>query len=600
MSENQQLEGGAYEVIRARLEKGGGELTSRLAALNAARQEVFGSVETELVSTERVSTEHSCTPRDLVAIGENRFLFGYNIQFGLKATTAISDVFAAYDYDPETHVFSPTDLSEVFSDPSFQEDFGYLYKYYKTTTFLKFLVIGPNLYMGMQVGKSISDLKAFKWLIKGDGSLEYLGNRFDHEYRFPNQQEFEWKRAHRDMQRSGEHPHISIEDRVFVETVGGDLTIKVEDNTEDGSGIYEEPVAEADQTLDDAEILYATVGPLILLKILPYREDLYRYLVFNEKTQTVHRVDAIGHSCVLLPDEQGLIFSNGYLLLTGESKVFDTDLTDMRFERRVASANGEDTLFVFYNRISGDYVLLSYNMISQSVETPVVCNGYSLFPDGRMVVFREETEASKHHALQIWQTSYLSDEAASAQATNADSILFKIGNSELVRGMSECREVLTLLRKDDTYGDLYLDLSKKTGDIIDSYFWLAQDETKNLAEPLKDIRGAAGAAIDEFEKVQALRKSTKSRTGEVREASETLLKAVRHSPPDDIFGFVHHLSELRKRRGEVIGLRDLRYVDVTLVDELEQEIATAAEETANKTVAFLLKKEALDPLPQGG
>ena len=35
-------------------------------------------------------------------------------------------------------------------------------------------------------------------------------------------------------------PHINIEDEVFVETVGGDLTVKVEDNTEDGLGIYRE------------------------------------------------------------------------------------------------------------------------------------------------------------------------------------------------------------------------------------------------------------------------------------------------------------------------------------------------------------------------
>ncbi|MDB2428836.1 DNA repair ATPase [Akkermansiaceae bacterium] len=592
---SQQLEGGAYEVIRARLEKGSTELQARMGRLNEQRQEVFGSVETALVSTERVSTEHSCVPRDIIAIGHNRFLFGYNIQFGLKTTTSIEDVFNVYDYDQESHTFSPVPVEEVLSDPAFLDDFKYLYKYYRQAVFLKFMVIGPNLYMGLRIGKTIADLKAFKWLMKGDGTLGYIGNRFDHEYQFPPQQEFEWKRAHRDMQRPGEHPHVSIEDRVFVETVGGDLTIKVEDNTETGSGIYEEPVTEADQTLDDAEIVYAVVGSLILLKILPYREELYRYLVFNEKTQTVHRVDAIGHSCVLLPDEQGIIFSNGYLLLTGESKVFETDLTDMRFERRIASANGEDTLFVFYNRKSGDYVLLSYNMISQSVDTPVVCNGYSLFPDGRMILFRTEEEAQKHHALQIWQTSYLSDEVASSQASNNESYLFKIGNAELVRGMAECREVLTLLRKDDNYGDLYLDLSKKAGDIIDSYFWLGQENAGNLAEPLKDIRGAATSAIDEFEKVQGLRRSTKERTGSVREVVEVLLKSVRHSPPDDIFGFVHHLSELRKRRGEVIGLRDLRYVDAALVDDLEKEVATAADDTAAKTVAFLLKPESLNP-----
>lgn len=593
--EKDQLSGGAYEVIRARLEKGARDLQSRLTSLNDARQEVFGAVETILTSTERISTEHNCVPRDIIAIGHNRFIFGYNIQFGLKATTAVADVFSAYDYDSESHTFHQVAIEDVLGNSSFEEDFHYLYKYYRSTSFLKFMVIGPHLYMAMQVGKTLSDLKTFKWLRKGDGSLEYLGNRYDHEYTFPPQQEFEWKRAHRDMQRSGEHPHISIEDRVFVETVGGDLTIKIEDNTSSGAGIYEEPVTEADQTLDDAEILYATVGSLILLKILPYRESLHRYLVYNEKTQTVHRIDAIGHSCVLLPDEQGLIFSNGYLLLTGEAKIFETALTDMRFERRVASANGEDTLFVFYNRLSGHYVLLSYNMISQSVETPVICNGYSIFPDGTMVLFRAEDEVSKYHALQIWQTSYLSDEVASAQAKNSDSLLFKIGNAELVRGMAECREILTLLRKDDSYGGLYLDLSKKAGDIIDSYFWLGQKESGDLVTPLRDIRGAATAAIDEFEKVRALRRSTLERTGEVRVAVETLLKAVRHSPPDDIFGFVHHLGELRKQRGEVIGLRDLRYVDSGLVEALEKEVSESTDRTAAKTVDFLLKPKSLDP-----
>ena len=59
---------------------------------------------------------------------------------------------------------------------------------------------------------------------------------------------------------------------MFVETLGGDLTIKVENNTEDGQGIYREPVLDADQSLDDAEIRYATRGTLIRLKILPDRE----------------------------------------------------------------------------------------------------------------------------------------------------------------------------------------------------------------------------------------------------------------------------------------------------------------------------------------
>ena len=72
---------------------------------------------------------------------------------------------------------------------------------------------------------------------------------------------------------------------MFVETVGGDLTIKIEDNTDDGLGIYAEPVDDPDQTLDDAEMLYSIVGNLILLKVRPFQENDFRYLVYNEKTQ---------------------------------------------------------------------------------------------------------------------------------------------------------------------------------------------------------------------------------------------------------------------------------------------------------------------------
>ena len=85
--------------------------------------------------------------------------------------------------------------------------------------------------------------------------------------------------TNRNQHQDGEHPHISIEDRVFVETVGGDLTIKVENNTRSGAGIYAEEVEVLDQTLDDAEIHYAILGNLILLKIRPYQEK--RYPIFH-------------------------------------------------------------------------------------------------------------------------------------------------------------------------------------------------------------------------------------------------------------------------------------------------------------------------------
>lgn len=588
----EQLEGGTYEVLRRRLLTHGGELRTRLDSLNHSRQEVFGSVEPSLVATERISTEYNCIARDIVAIGGGKLLFGYNVQMGLKSVTEVEDVFGFYQYDAEGHHFGALEGGPL-EDPEFREDFSYLYKYYRETIFVKFMVIGAHLYMAFRVGKSVEDVKCFKFLIKGHGELRYIGNRFDHEYQFPPQQDFEWKRAHRGMFREGLHPHISIEDRVFVETVGGDLTIKIEDNTESGEGIYEEAVANDDQTLDDAEILYAIVGSLILLRILPYQEKDYRHLVYNEKTKTVTRIDSINDACVLLPEDHGIIFSDGYYLQTGETKRFDNELREMLFERRISSPNGEDYLYLFYNRTSGHYILMPYNLINQSVENPIVCNGYTIFDDGEMVYFRDGEEPQKHHVLQVWQTPFTAEQKSVAD--KEDSFLYKVGNADIVKCMAECHEILTLLQKEDSYEGLYLDLTKKSGDIIDTYFWCGDENAHDLREVLLELKGAADSAIAEFEKVSSLRRSTAEKSKEVVGRSKDITRRARSLRPDDILGFVENLSELRTIRGEVIALRDLRYHDADLIDAAEAEVVDATERVSSDCVEFLLKKEALDP-----
>ncbi|MBP9224572.1 MAG: DNA repair ATPase [Verrucomicrobiales bacterium] len=586
-----QLEGGTYEIIRSRLAGFGAELRKRLGHLNAERQSVFGAVETALVATERVSTAHACIPRDMVPIGNDQFLFGYNVQFGLKSTTALADVFAIYRHDPETHVFTDAGLSLLSVEP-FASDFSYLYKYYRETGFLKFHRIGVHLYMVFQVGKSVNDVKCFKWLLV-DGRLEYLGNRFDHEVRFPPQQEFEWKRADRGMHREGVHPHISIEDRLFVETVGGDLTIKIEDNTTSGEGIYAESVNHRDQTLDDAEIFYAIVGSLILLKILPYQEKNYRYFIYNEKVSTVARVDSIATSCVLLPGDQGVIFADGYHLQTGETKRFDSGLNEMLFERRILSPNGEDILFVFYNQTTGLNVLMPYNLIRQSVATPILCHGYSIFPDGELIYFRGDGAAQKHHTLQVWRTPFMEGPFRTEEKTG--SYLYKVGNADLVRCMAECHEILNLLGKEDSFADLYVDLTKRAGDIVDAWFWVGHEAAFDLKTPLLEIKAAADAAISEFDKVKRLRENAVGELNRISQKAGKLTSASRAARPDDILSFVQTLADLRSVRGEVISLREIRYVDGSVVDALEKSVSETVTAVSSQCVEFLLKPGALAP-----
>lgn len=588
-----QLEAGAYEVIRQRLARQGAELQRRLDQLNADRKAEFGGIETALLATTRLTTENNCVPRDLTAIGPTRFLFGYNVHLGLRTTMRIEDVFGAYDYDAHDHTFH-LNKNGLLADPRFAEDFAYLHNYYKHAAFLKFHRIGPHLYMGFQVGQRATEVKTFKWLVDDEtGALQYLGNRSDHEFVFPTPQEFAWKRATRDMYIHGEHPHISIEDRVFVETIGGDLTVKVENNTASGRGIYSEPVDNRDQTLDDAEVHYAIVGDLVLLKVLPYQEKSWRHLVYNERTREAHRIDSIGESCVLLPDDHGILFPHGYVLQTGEVRRFDTGLPPMRFERRVAAANGEDTLFVFSHLESGSQLLLSYNLITQSVATPQPCHGFALFSTGELILFDGDPEPRKHHVVQVWRTPFVHADAGPARASQ--TFLGKIGNAEIVRAMAECRGVLTLLGKDDSFSGLYVELARSCGDITDSYFWIGREEARDLKTTLTEIKTTAESALEEFEKVRRLRKAAAEQTAALKEQARRAITAATGATPSDILEFVTQLTTLRGLRGQLIALRDVRYTDSAVIDETDQAVAEAADALSARCVSFLLQPEALDP-----
>ncbi|VGO11619.1 hypothetical protein PDESU_00164 [Pontiella desulfatans] len=585
-----QLESGTYEVIRGRLNTHARDLLTRIDQLDQQRREVFGSIETTLLGTERITTENNCIPRDMIEVGE-QFLFGYNVHIGLRSEMHLVDVFSVYTFN-EDGGFRAEPL-DLIGNNEFNSHFKELYKYYKNTTFAAFRDVGPFLYMVFRISDDPSDIKAFKWQRNDDGTLTYIDNRSDHEVKFPPQHEFEWNRATRDMQRTGVHPHISIEERIFVETIGGDLTIKIEDNTESGEGIFAEPVDNPDQTLDDAEVWYACIESLILLKILPYQEKDYRYIVYSEKLGTAHRIDAIADSCVLLPRNRGIIFANGYFLQNGEVKTFDNNLLDMRFLRRIAAPNGEDHLYVFFNRRSGLYILLAYNVIKETVGTPIICHGYSHFQNGRLIFFKAGEEPQKSHAIQLWQTPFTGPDVILSK--NTEDYLYKIGNSDIVRCMAACHTIVNLSRREDSYANLYIDLVRETQDVIDAYFWIEKEEAFVLREPLLQIRDAAKAAIDEFEKVRRLRQQAAAALKEMARRVKEATSASASSRYQKLDPYVKALANLRALRGETISLRELRYMDLDQVEAMEAAVAAQAERTAHTCVEFLLKPESLIP-----
>lgn len=581
------LEAGTYEIIRKRLAAQRDELLTRLASLNQARKEVFTSTEFSLIANQRINTENNCEARGIMAFG-SLCIFGYNVHFGLRSDIQLSDVFSIYLF--ENNQFIPQTL-ELIGDETFVTDYKNLYKYYRDSIFSRFRRTENYIYMIFQTSKNADDLKAFKWLIKGN-KLIYQDDRSIHEVLRAPQHEFKWTKTTLDDRRLGAYPHISILDKVFIEAVGGDITFKIEDNTHTGKGIYAEPVENKDQQLDDADYYYADLGNLILIRIRPYQEE-FRTYIFNTRTKEIVNVPMLNNAGILLPDNHGVIFPNGYYLQNGEYKVFESDLTELEFFRKVASPNGEDYLYIFYQNKRNVYVLMSYNIINQQVETPIICNGHTLYADGTLIFFRSEQEATRHHQVQIWRTPYARQLMENYE--KRDNVLYKIGNKDIVKAMAECQSVVHLINKEDTYEGLYEDIVKKANDLVDAYFWIADPATFALAEPLKQIKEVANTAIDEFEKVKAQKKHAAEVLQATQAKVEKLMFGIKSSRFETLDQLVKLLAQTRGMQGEVIELANVRYMNLERVDGLKNTLSQTAISLSDKTVAFLLSDDALAP-----
>ena len=581
------LDSGTYEIIKRRLNAQKDELNIRLNQLNEARKEVFRSVEFELIANQRITTENTCVARGIMAFG-NLCIFGYNVHFGLRSDIQLSDVFSIYLF--ENNQFIPQSL-DLINDSGFITDYKNLYKYYRDSIFSKFRRTENYLYMIFQTSKNAEDLKAFKWLIR-DNKLIYQDDRSIHEVKKAPQHEFTWVKTTLEDRRLGLFPHVSIKDRVFIEAVGGDITFKIEDNTQTGKGIYSEKVENKDQQIDDAEYYYADLGNIILVRIKPYQED-FRAFIFNTRTREVQNVPMLNNAGVLLPDNHGVIFPNGYYLQNGEYKIFESELNNLEFFRKLASSNGEDFLYIFYQNERNTYVLMSYNIIRQQVETPIICHGFTLFGDGTLIYFRSEEEATRHHQVQIWQTPY--QQVITENPEKKDNQLYKIGNKDIVKAMAECQEIIHLINKEDSYEGLYEDIVKKSKDVADAYFWVSDHSAFNISEPVLQIKEIANTAIDEFQKVQDQKKHSAHVLAQTDEKVGALLFNIKNAKFDTLDSLVKLLTETRKLQGEVIEHGNLKYIDQAKIETLKDELGKTNVRLSEKTVEFLLRDEALLP-----
>jgi hypothetical protein len=481
-----------------------------------------------------------------------------------------------------------------------ERDFANLYRYYRDARLIQLVKRDTQLLAVFQAGATWRDEKVLRWRIEPDGTVIYVDDRGDRDHAavFPAAYDFEWTEVTRDYQVSGKHPHYNLLDTLFVECVHGDLTIKVENNTETGQGIYAEPVDDINQSLDDARIYFAPIGKpggLVLLKILPFRETVWRYLVFDTRSHRVVRADGIGQGCRGLPEDHGVIFPGGYVLVGGGYKTFDGDASDYVLERELRSPNGEDVLYVYHRGRDGTYLLYSYNLIDKAVAAPITCHGYSLFADGRMVVLRASVEPTRVHPMQVWRTPFTSAEHAASVPTNG-SYLGKVGNADLVRGLSDALSIARLAGADAPVRTTFDDILAFATRAIDQYYWLGHADAGDLKAAIADVKATAKLILDEYDKVVALEAEARRVLGEAEAVVAARLTATRSESFDRIDQFLDALTGLRGLRGELITRQDIRFIDKARLAALEAEVAAAFDRVTIDCVAFLARGNAFGEL----
>ena len=590
-------EGGSYDIIRQRLVEQGSELDAKIAQLNKARSDAFGSTDLTVLGRSRVRTENNCLGRDIVQVGQY-LVFGYNVFIGLKKSTRIEDVFSMYTLDKSEDNFSliPVDLTDSFlSDTRFKHEFDELYRYYKDTHLVQLVIKDDHLLAGFQIGERLDDLRVFRWSVSPDGNtVTYIDNRGERDLDLPEKHDFEWTETQREDIVQGRFPHINILDTLFVETIGGDLTVKIENNSETGEGIFSESVVEENQSINDASISYAQVGHLILIKVLPYKEETWRYLLFNPLTTEVRRIDSIGDACVSLPEDHGVIFPDGFYLETGEYKSFDLDHPGLRFKRRIKSPNGEDMLFIFYEPVGGTFALHSYNLITKTLQNPIVTHGYALADDGTAIVFTAGEEPTRMHPMQIWQTPFCSDEFANAAPTEVN-FYSRIGNAELVRGVSDLYSVSRMIQSETVNARHYDLLSKANAKLFDDHYWISEPETQGIDASVIEIGKTVELIVDEFEKVESIRAHSASEMKKAVAEQNSIVTQIANATMVSVDEFVDALDSLRKQRGHLTTIRDYRYMDVDKLKKMDDELIELNDTLSERTAVFLSDDAALAP-----
>ncbi|MEM1334407.1 MAG: DNA repair ATPase, partial [Actinomycetota bacterium] len=587
------LSGGNYELLRRRAAGHADRLDEAVRIVDARRIAAFGSVGVSLTGADRIATDLACVPRDIVRIGD-LLLLGFNLDLELAVSTP-EQVFALYRVDdvtadaPTLKPLAPDDDRNLLAEPAFRDEFDKLVRFFGKTRFSDLRVTQNQLLAVFQVGDRIDDVRVFRWTLTGDGPdrrATFLDERGERDYTWPDPHERTWVTATREDQRAGAHPVVSIHDEVFVGFRAGRLQLRVETGEGGTHAEIDEAVANTGQSLADLRVDHLTIDDILLITVHLYDESPRTY-VFSRRSRQGRRVDAAGTASRLLPGGEGIVFPGGYHLIATGTRTFDVAVDGLVFEESIAAPNGEDVLYVFHQRASGEYLLMPYNLVRREVAQVIVCHGFSMFENGAMIIFRDQAvdaDPTKAHPVQWWRTPFSDDDWSAVDATD-DAWVARVGNAALVAGLGDAHDLIRLTRDDRPTERTWETLAASARRTLDQHLWLADPEADAIDEAARALLDTAGQLLDEFKLVQRRRAAARARLATAETDVRQVLNGVATaSDPDQV---VAALGQLRRARGELSAVADIEAIDLDRVATLTEELDAGVSALSERAVEVL-------------
>lgn len=568
---------GTYTVLRDRLARHGRELAAAAEKLDADRAAVFAAEPLQVLGIERVRTPGPAVARDLAWVG-GRLLIGFEG----------ADVFAAYDVrDP----FQLVETDEPWlRDDRLRADLAELLRYHRHTRLQSLRRTGNRLLAAFQVGPRPTDVRVLRWAVATDGTVSYVDNQGERDTPPPPPADVEWTPADRaDHVVVDRRPMLLLDGVAHVSTTNGTLTVTADGVT------HEEPVDEPLQSIADADVAWARVGALMLLRVRPYREPADRHLVLNLHARTVVRLDGIGRAVRRLPDDRGVVFPGGYALGSGASRTFDVDDDGMAFDRVVRPPGGADALYVFRSGATGRALLLAYDLVRDEVAAPIDTHGHALADDGTLLVLRA-AEPGRVHPVQAWRTPFVAEPVAPV----GDGPLARIGNADLVRAVADCLALARAAQGGPEGGGpasvAAIEAVTAAGDrLIDRHHWLGEAVAGGLRASVTAVRDAASRLGDAHELARVAVTAARAREDGADAHVTALVRRAEGERPADTAGWVAQLAGLRAAHGLLATVRDEPHVRPQRMDELAGRLDSAIADAGRRAVAFLAGPDAFAP-----